>query len=226
MKESFVIKGTGNGLTIKMNPDADFQEMILDICKRFSKSRTFFGNAEVAITLTGRDLSDEEVDLVLEAIELNSDLRIRYIFEENQLKDLRMRGMIDRFYYDNIYENAKIILSSVHKSMTEASDSSLVILGDVREGAEIRAKGNIIVFGELAGFAQAGTEGNENCYIVAEKITAQEVQIASVRQPIVFRDRKKRFGRDSHSKASCITLWENRLICEPLSNGLLKERII
>ena len=208
MKESFVIKGTGNGLTIKMNPDADFEEMILDICKRFSKSRTFFGNAEVAITLTGRDLSDEEEDLVLEAIELNSDLRIRYIFEENQLK------------------NAKIILSTVHKSMTEASDSSLVILGDVREGAEIRAKGNIIVFGELAGFAQAGTEGNENCYIVAEKITAQEAQIASVRQPIVFRDRKKRFGRDSHSKASCITLWENRLICEPLSNGLLKERII
>lgn len=57
---------------------------------------------------------------------------------------------------------------------------SIVILGDVNAGAEIRAVGNIIILGALKGIAHAGTRGETKAYIFALNMSPVQLRIADV----------------------------------------------
>jgi septum site-determining protein MinC len=57
-------------------------------------------------------------------------------------------------------------------------DGHVVIIGDVHAGSEITASGDITVWGELKGIAQAGSEGNYRAEIRALKIEAIQLRIA------------------------------------------------
>jgi len=59
----------------------------------------------------------------------------------------------------------------------------IFIWGDVNPDAEIRAAGNVIVFGELRGIAWAGYPGNKEAVIVALKMKPQQLRIANIFAP-------------------------------------------
>ena len=46
-------------------------------------------------------------------------------------------------------------------------DGSVVVVGDVNPGAEIKATGNIIVLGQLKGMAHAGCKGMTDAFVTA-----------------------------------------------------------
>ncbi len=56
----------------------------------------------------------------------------------------------------------------------------VVIVGDVNPGAEVRATGNIFVFGTLKGLAWAGYLGNRDAIIVATKMAPAQLRIANI----------------------------------------------
>ena len=58
-------------------------------------------------------------------------------------------------------------------------DATIVVLGDVNPGAQIRAAGDVIVWGRLRGMAHAGTQGNAMARIAALQLQPQQVRIAS-----------------------------------------------
>ena len=57
-------------------------------------------------------------------------------------------------------------------------DGDLTIVGDVNDGAEVFAKGNIIVFGRLRGLVHAGCMGDDKCVVGAIKMTPNQIRIA------------------------------------------------
>lgn len=57
--------------------------------------------------------------------------------------------------------------------------ATVVILGDVNPGAQIRAAGDVIVWGRLRGMAHAGSRGNAAARIAALQLQPQQVRIAS-----------------------------------------------
>ena len=57
-------------------------------------------------------------------------------------------------------------------------EGSLVIIGDVNDGAEVVAGENIIVLGKLRGLAHAGANGNKSAIIAANVIQSQQIRIA------------------------------------------------
>lgn len=57
--------------------------------------------------------------------------------------------------------------------------ATVVVLGDVNPGAQIRAAGDVIVWGRLRGMAHAGSQGNEAARIAALQLQPQQVRIAS-----------------------------------------------
>ena len=57
--------------------------------------------------------------------------------------------------------------------------ATVVVLGDVNPGAQIRAAGDVIVWGRLRGMAHAGCQGNEAARIAALQLQPQQVRIAS-----------------------------------------------
>ena len=57
--------------------------------------------------------------------------------------------------------------------------ATVVVLGDVNPGAQIRAGGDVIVWGRLRGMAHAGSQGKETARIAALQLQPQQVRIAS-----------------------------------------------
>ena len=58
-------------------------------------------------------------------------------------------------------------------------EGSLVILGDVNNGAEVIAGENIVVLGILRGLAHAGAKGNTKAIIAANLIESPQIRIAN-----------------------------------------------
>ncbi len=223
MKDSVVIKSNKYGLTLVLNDQVDFETLVRDICTKFAKSRAFFGETEMILSYEGRDVSGEESAVIVEAIELNSDVKIPLISENNKVKDVKMQKKIDKFYFDNIFDNAKIIRGSVGRKSAVCSDQSLVVLGDVKAGATVQAAGNIIIFGSLEGHAIAGYPEENSCYIVTNELNTDHATIGTCSGTFQLHEKWSLRLRKKNQNAMAIVVWDKELLCEPLSGGILKQ---
>ena len=221
--ESVILKSNKYGLSLQLDATIPFEELIRAVCKKFAASKDFFGKTSMILETFGRELTSEEGLVLIQAIELNSDIKIILLHENNELKDIRMKGMIDRFYKEDIFENAKIIRGSIIKEDVEISDSSVIVLGDVKSKATIKARGNVIVFGTLSGSVHAGYPDNTGCYIVAGELKSKSVNIGSVSGIPEMQEKWSLRIRRNESEAIGVTVWHGELLAEPLSSGLLKR---
>ena len=221
--DAVILKSNKYGLTLQLDGTITFEELVRKVCEKFASSADFFGETSMILETIGRELSNEEGMVLIQAIELNSKIKVILLNENNELKDTRMMGQIDRFYKDDIFENAKIIRGSVIKEEIVESDSSLVILGDVKSKASVKAKGNIIVFGSLEGKAHAGYPDNTGCYIVAGDLSSKNLQIGTVTGEIKLQEKWSLRVRKKATEPMGITVWNKELLAEPLSSGLLKR---
>ena len=221
--DAVILKSNKYGLTLQLDGTIPFEELVRKVCEKFASSADFFGETSMILETIGRELSNEEGMVLIQAIELNSKIKVILLNENNELKDTRMMGQIDRFYKDDIFENAKIIRGRVIKEEIVESDSSLVILGDVKSKASVKAKGNIIVFGSLEGKAHAGYPDNTGCYIVAGDLSSKNLQIGTVKGEIKLQEKWSLRVRKKATEPMGITVWNKELLAEPLSSGLLKR---
>ena len=221
--EPVILKSNKYGLTLQLDATIAFEELVRKVCEKFAASSDFFGERSMILETVGRDLSSEEGMVLIQAIELNSKIKVILLNENNEYKDTRMLGQIDRFYTDNIFENAKIVRGSVMKNDELVSDSSLVILGDVKSKATVKAKGNIIVMGALDGFAYAGYPDNTGCYIVAGELNSKNVQIGIISGMAQMQEKWSIRVRRKEAEPVGITVWNKELLAEPLSSGLLRR---
>lgn len=72
------------------------------------------------------------------------------------------------------------IKKTIRSGQSISSDGNLLIIGDVNPGAEIIAKGDITVWGILAGIAHAGSNGNNYAKIRALKLNPVQIRIGEV----------------------------------------------
>ncbi|MDY6364649.1 MAG: septum site-determining protein MinC [Cyanobacteriota bacterium] len=72
------------------------------------------------------------------------------------------------------------IRRTIRSGQSISSDGNLVIIGDVNSGAEIIAKGDITVWGILAGIAHAGSDGNNYARIRALKLNPVQIRIGDI----------------------------------------------
>jgi len=102
MKSSVVIKGNKYGFVIALNPDIGFDELLAAVKDKFRASGAFFDlGRPAAVSFTGRDLSPEEQNTLIDAIEDNSPLVISCLVggagneEDRFLKAFDKAGYLD-----------------------------------------------------------------------------------------------------------------------------------
>jgi len=222
-KDAVILKSNKYGLTLQLDPIIPFEDLVRAVCEKFAQSADFFGETSMILETIGRELSREEGLVIIQAIELNSKIKVILLHENNELKDTRMLGQIDRFYTDEIFDNAKIIRGGVLKNEEITSDSSLVILGDVKSKASVKAKGNIIVLGTLSGFAYAGYPDNTGCYIACGFLESENIQIGTVSGPIRVQEKWSIRIHKKDVEPVGVSVWNRELLAEPLSSGLLRR---
>lgn len=220
---SVVIKSNKYGITLLLDDEIDFETLITDICKKFAAAKDFFGKAELVLELQGREVSSFELSIIIEAIELNSDITIALVNEENDLYDKRMKDKIDKFYYESVFDNAKIIKGNVGKDEVIESDSGILVMGDVKQGAFLKAAGNIVVMGLLEGSVYAGCQGNEKAFVVANEINTDQIQISKYNGDIIYQEKWYQRTFKRNVLPTVVVVWEKELLAEPMTSGILKQ---
>ena len=68
MSNTVMIKGNKSGIVLVLDKDLEFAQLKNNIADKFKETAKFLGNANMAISFEGRELSTEEQKDVLEII--------------------------------------------------------------------------------------------------------------------------------------------------------------
>jgi len=130
-----------------------------------------------------RPIAFKQVDASLEA---ELPLPILPATQRVKEKDLALAepAVVEKIITETVVEEkwrscpTKIIKRPVRSGQQEYAEGDLIILGQVSEGAEIIAEGNIHVYGSLRGRALAGVKGDVNANIFCQQLEAELLSIA------------------------------------------------
>lgn len=167
------IKGTPQGLIFYFDSrEVGFGQLCAALEEKLLHSGDFFLDAEYIIDQP-EQFSAEELAL-LEGILAKYHLRRGQAMPHVLPNDER---------YEVIYQtaggNSLLVTKSIRSGQKLSVRGNAVIMGDINPGGEIVATGNIVVMGSCRGVLHAGAEGDENCYILAYNMAAQQLRIAS-----------------------------------------------
>ncbi len=206
MTKDVVIKSNRYGMELILNDQLPFPELLRIIGDKFRESGDFFKNAKMAVTFTGRELSQEEAFRIVDAITENSTIRVVSIMERGGALEARMKERVEavqdsvpvsgrrrssehgrRAVQTATPETAQIVgdggvptgfyKGNLRSGQVLECPCSVTLIGDVNPGARIESAGNVVVLGALKGNACAGSNGDNNCFIFALDMQPIQLQI-------------------------------------------------
>ena len=198
MDNSVIIKGSKSGITVFLDNEMPFEELLESVSDKFKNASKFFNNANMAISFDGRDLSAEEEKKILNIISDVSDLNIVCVLDENNDMKTVYEEAVKKAIASTAVQVPEPALQPVSQTVSDQrtscmfykgtlrsgqvfeADGSVVVLGDVNPGGKVVAKGSVIVLGSLKGNIFAGVDGNENAFVVALEMSPMQIKIGDI----------------------------------------------
>ncbi|MBQ8814318.1 MAG: septum site-determining protein MinC [Lachnospiraceae bacterium] len=180
MKSTVLIKSNRYGITVILDDQVAFDELITDVEEKFRDSGKFFEQAKLAVSFEGRNLTDEEERRLIKAITDSCELEIACVVDHNQGREDNFRRVMEPAPALSATESGQFYKGTLRSGQVLESETSIVILGDVNPGSKVIAVGNIVVLGALKGTAWAGITGNENAFVVALEMNPVQIRIGDV----------------------------------------------
>ena len=179
MKEHVVIKSYQNGINLILEEDVSFQDLLREIGYKFHESGKFFGNAKMALSINGRELTDEEERQILNVIQENCDVNIICLMgkDEETGRNFARAVRETEMQLENTASEGQFYKGTLKNHQVLETESSIVVLGDVYPGSTIISSKNIIILGGLYGKAYAGENGEPDHYVVALEMEPEKVKI-------------------------------------------------
>lgn len=177
MENAVTIKASSNGITVLLDGSKTFEEINSAVAAKFKASASFLGDAKMAISFSGMDLSEDQKKELLKTIGDNCRLDVTAFYDNTEemkkaesvrfTKEIMKDPYLARFYKGNLRSGQSL-----------DTENSIIILGDINPGASVVSNGNIIVLGAIKGTAFAGAMGNKNAFIFALEMNPMQVRIA------------------------------------------------
>ncbi len=193
MRSTVVIKGNKSGMSVYLDPQVPFQQILDDIQRKFRESAKFWGSVQMALALEGRKLTPEEEYQIVNAIMGSSQVEILCLIDQNGDQIRRCEKALNEKLMELSSQTGQFYKGTLFRGDSLESEASIVVIGDVHHGARVTAKGNIIILGELKGSVFAGAAGNETAVVVALDMAPVQIRIADYSSRIG--EKNKRLGR-------------------------------
>jgi septum site-determining protein MinC len=181
MKNAVRIKNTSGGMTVYLDAEMEFEQLLSEIGKKFGESAKFFGNVKTVLSLEGRELSEEEEAQIVDVITLNTQLDIVYLLDKSQpvVEEASKQEVVVETVKELIPRNERVVF---YKRCIEAgeiirADKDLVIFGNVSEDAVVMSTNSIYIFGGLYGEAYAGIDNGDDYVIAAMDFMPEKIGI-------------------------------------------------
>lgn len=176
MKSCITINLRKEDIVIKINEQFSQEDIMYSLRKKIPELKKLYQSEKTPILITGKVLKNKEIDEIQELIKKYLDVKINF----DSPRTLGLHGIIKTYNKEIATSETKFQRGSVRSGQKVEYEGSLVILGDVNDGAEVIAGENIIVLGTLRGLAHAGAKGNKEAIIAASSIEAPQLRIANI----------------------------------------------
>ena len=177
MKDPVLIKSNKYGITIYFDPDMPYEELLPEVREKFESSAHFFNHADMAVEFEGRTFTEEEEQRMAEVIQDAAKIRILCIIEKNTYTERLHKRMLDESL-ETIHErDGQFYKGTLRRRQILESEKSIVIVGDVEEGAKVISKGNVVVTGTIYGTVVAGVAGDCDAVIAALHMRPTKLRI-------------------------------------------------
>lgn len=180
MRNAVVIKGNKAGMTVIMDPDISFDELIHAVETKFRETARFWGSAQMTLTLEGRTLTAEEELQIVNTITDNSGIEILCLIDTDAKRIERCEKALNEKLMELSSATGQFYKGTLRAGDVLESEASIVIIGDVEKGARVAAKGNVIILGSLKGTVHAGAAGNCDAVVVAFEMAPDQVKISDM----------------------------------------------
>lgn len=199
MKDSVLIKSFPKGIVLQLSSEVDFQDIVSEVAAKFAEARNFFGKSTMALSLEGRNLTQEEENSILAAIKENSDLKICCIVgKEEKTSEFFAKAVEKMEKQIKAMEDGQIYKCSLKNNEILEVDNSVIIIGDVAEGCAVFSPENIIVLGALQGEAYAGGNGNKDAFVAALEMEPERLKIGDFKYKAI--QKKSLWGKKEKEK--------------------------
>ena len=176
MKNCITINTKKDSIVIKIDENAEQDEIMQELNQKLVELKKLYKEDDTPITVTGKVLKNKEIDQIQE--EINKNINVTVFFDSPRI--LGLHGIKKTFNKDIATSETKFHKGALRSGQRIEFEGSLVILGDVNDGAEVIASENIVVLGALRGLAHAGAKGNNDAMIAASSIESQQIRISNV----------------------------------------------
>lgn len=176
MKSCITINLRKDNIIIKINEDSSQEEIVYMLRKKIPELKKLYQGETTQIVITGKVLKNKEIDEIQELIKRYLDVNIKF----DSPRTLGLHGITRTYNKEIATSETKFHRGSVRSGQKIEFEGSIIVLGDVNDGAEVIAGENIVILGILRGLAHAGAKGNKDAMIAASSIEAPQLRIANV----------------------------------------------
>ncbi len=223
MKNAVIIKSFPNGLSIFLDSEIPFSQLLSEIAMKFSESANFFKDASMVISFEGRVLSDQEERQIVDTISANSRLNIICIMGKDEETDRNFVKALQKLsFHQEVMENAgQFYKGTLKDGQILETENSIIVLGDVYPGACIISSKDIVVLGGLFGQAYAGGNGEDGHFVVALEMSPEKLKIGDFKYKTSEKQSKWSIKPKIQPKIAFVN--DARVIIEPITKELLND---
>lgn len=223
MKNPVIIKSFQNGLSIYLDDEIPFAQLLEEIAFKFKESAHFFKDASMVLSFEGRELSDQEERQIVSTITANSALNVMCIMGKNEETNKTFVKALQKLsYHQEVLENAgQFYKGTLKDGQMLETENSVIVLGDVYPGACIISSKDIIILGGLYGQAYAGGSGAEGHFVVALEMSPEKLKIGDFKYKTSEKQSKWSIKPKIQPKIAYVE--DGRVIIEPITKELLND---
>lgn len=223
MKNAVIIKSFPNGLSIFLDSELPFSQLLEEVALKFSESANFFKDASMVLSFEGRILSEQEEHQLVDVISANSRLNIVCIMGKDEETDRNFLKALQKLsFHQEVMENAgQFYKGTLKDGQILETENSIIVLGDVYPGACIISSKDIVVLGGLYGQAYAGGNGEEGHFVVALEMSPEKLKIGDFRYKTSEKQSKWSIKPKIQPKIAFVN--DARVKMEPITKELLSD---
>ncbi len=223
MKNAVIIKSFPNGLSIFLDSELPFSQLLEEIAMKFSESANFFKDASMVLSFEGRVLSDQEERQIVDIISANSRLKIVCIMGKDEETERNfVKALQQLSFHQEVMENAgQFYKGTLKDGQILETENSIIVLGDVYPGACIISSKDIVVLGGLYGQAYAGGNGEDGHFVVALEMSPEKLKIGDFKYKTSEKQSKWSIKPKIQPKIAFVN--DARVKIEPITKELLND---
>ena len=207
MKDPVLIKSFPNGITLHLDPETPFEDILKEIAFKFSEARNFFGKASIALSIEDRAVTEpEEIICIVGKDEAANKNFIKALAHVEK----KLSGDEDGQFFKGSLMNREVL----------ETENSIIVLGDVYPGSAVISSRNVIILGGLYGEAYAGGNGCEGAFVAALEMEPERIKIGEYKYKP---GRQSKWGIRDKIQPKIAYVKNKKIIFETLTKDLLSS---